>query len=503
MNETKIRERVRDAIGDASFPPHLSSRMQSRLNEPLPEQHPRAIALIAALLALAIVAALLGPRLLTLRTIVPGGSAPHAATPVPLPSPEIGGIFALIPPGDFDAAGLGSATALVTPFQLNAASGKRELSLIGAYADPARTVLLFRTNPDFNIPPTISISDDQGSINASSSTGGGLTDEYFFSLDAGPRPGSDGIANLTVTVPGFSPNGPADGSQPAFGSWAFTLALKVQPSVAIGAVPSQLDVSSWKITTEVAEVTPSVIHVQAVINGASVADINSTTVVLLDSSGTPVNPLVSTAAVTVPKDQLNSINDRITRVNVQWLRPAAGGAYQLQFTCAGAVRTFNVSVAPPDPNAKLPIKGEGLGPKVTDFPEAPESLTLSGFLNTTITTGRPNLCGIGGGGDGMMIGFGTYFQVDGVWYSLSISSDPLLRQYTGPGTYTARAWLFGPTQRLYSGTVRMTVTADHYPGPYRGSIQGTIDRVGTTTQQPHQSVSGTWTCTPGPLVGLG
>jgi hypothetical protein len=39
------------------------------------------------------------------------------------------------------------------------------------------------------------------------------------------------------------------------------------------------------------------------------------------------------------------------------------------------------------------------------------------------------------------------------------------------------------------------VTADHYPGPFRGSVQGTIDRVGTITQQPHLSVSGTWTCT--------
>jgi len=150
----------------------------------------------------------------------PNGYPPAAGCPLPFPSQEIGGIFALIPPGDLDAAGLSSATALVTPCWLNAANGARKLTFIGAYADPARTVLLFSTNPGqqpcqyprqyarcFTIPPTISISDDQGSINASSSTGGGLPDEYFFSLDVGPRPGADGIANLTVTVPGFSPNG--------------------------------------------------------------------------------------------------------------------------------------------------------------------------------------------------------------------------------------------------------------------------------------------------------
>jgi hypothetical protein len=466
------------------------------------------------MLAVLVVAALgvLGPRLLTWRSIVPGGSAPPAVgCPLPLPSPEVGGIFALIPPGDIDAAGLSSATALVTPCRLNAANGARRLTFIGAYADPARTVLLFSTNPGqqpcqypnqyarcFTIPTTISISDDHGLINASSSTGGGLPDEYFFSLDAGPRPGADGIANLTVTVPGFSPNGPADGSQPAPGEWVFSLALKVQPSVTIGTVPSQFDLGSWKVTTEAAEVTPSVIHVQTLINGATVADVASTTVVLLDSSGTRVDPVVSTAAVTVPKQQLNSTNDKITRVNDQWLRPAAGGTYQLKFSGGGGERTINISVAPPDPNAKVPCLKPatcaGNGFKPTDIPESPESLTLDGFLTTTLASGRNQCSIVGGSVTSQSFTFGTDFQVDGVWYSLDIRSDPNLRQYSGPGTYTAIAWLYGPTQRLYAGTVSLTVTADHYPDPYRGSVQGTLDRVGTTTQQPHLSVSGTWTC---------
>jgi hypothetical protein len=200
--------------------------------------------------------------------------------------------------------------------------------------------------------------------------------------------------------------------------------------------------------------------------------------------------------VTVPKQQLNSTNDKITRVNYQWLRPAAGGTYQLQFSGGGGARTMNINVAPPDPNAKVPCLKPvtcAIGPMPT-VPMVPESLTLDGFLTTTLTSG-PNQCGIGAGGSGTMFTFGTDFQVDGVGYSLDIRSDPNLRQYTGPGTYTAIAWLYGPTQRLYAGTVSLTVTADHYPGPYLGSVQGTLDRVGTATQQPHQSVSGTWTCT--------
>src|ERR1700716_1940865 len=155
-----------------------SSNVRTRLTELRPRA---AIALVAAILALAIVAVLLGPRLLMWRSIVPGGSAPPpSGGPLPRPSPEVGGIFALIPPGDFEAAGLSIATARVTLCQLNAANGARKLTFIGAYADPARTVLLFSTNRDqqpcqyprqyarcFTIPPTISISDDQGSINAS------------------------------------------------------------------------------------------------------------------------------------------------------------------------------------------------------------------------------------------------------------------------------------------------------------------------------------------------
>lgn len=226
-----------------------------------------------------------------------------------------------------------------------------------------------------------------------------------------------------------------------------------------------------------------------------------TTVVLLDSSGAPVDPVVSSAAVIVPALQLNSAN--ITRLNRQWVRPAAGGSYQLQFTGGGGDRIITFSVDPPAPNARLPVKGDGLGAKPTDFPVAQESLTLDGFLTTTITIGRPNACGEGRGPSGTIFEFGTSFQVDGVWYSLVVFTDPASRQYGGPGTYTAIARLYGPTQRLYTGTVRLTVIADHFPGPYRGSVQGTIDRVGTITLQPYQSVIGTWTCTPGLMLGPG
>ena len=493
MNEAKIRERLHQAIGEANYPLALPNRVETRLGDPLPERHPRAIALAAAIIALALVAALLGPRLLTWHPSVPAGSAPPAATPLAQNQ------AAFIPPGDFWAAGLTSASALVTPFQLKATSANHTLTLIGAYADPARTVLLFRTNPDFRLPIEISFSDDGGLINASSSSGSGLPGESYYSLDAGPRPGANGVANLTVTVRGFSPSTLADGFQTTPGTWTFSLALKVQPSVAIAAVPGQFVLGTWKVTTEVAEVTPSVIHIQAVIDGASVGEVGSP-VTLLDPSGTPVGWVASSAGVTVPKGQLNSTNYKTTRINDQWLRPTAAGTYQLRFAGGGGAQMINISVAAPDPSAALPVKGGNLL-QPTDFPESQMSLNLQGFLTTTITSGRPNQCGYGSGPSGALFAFGTYFQVDGVWYSLSLYSDPAVRQYSGPGTYSAPAVLLGPTQRLYAGTVQLTVADDRRPDS--GSVQGTLDRVGTTTKEPHLSISGTWTCTPGQMLGPG
>jgi hypothetical protein len=84
------------------------------------------------------------------------------------------------PPGDFEAAGLSTASALLTPFQLEATNAQGKLTLSGAYADSACTVLLLRTTPDFRLPIGISVSDELGPINASSASGGGLTGEYYF-----------------------------------------------------------------------------------------------------------------------------------------------------------------------------------------------------------------------------------------------------------------------------------------------------------------------------------
>ena len=61
MNESAIRERLRKAVGETSYPPGLTSRVEARLTQPVQEPRqsaPRTMALLAALLAVVIVATL-------------------------------------------------------------------------------------------------------------------------------------------------------------------------------------------------------------------------------------------------------------------------------------------------------------------------------------------------------------------------------------------------------------------------------------------------------------
>ena len=176
MNDTEIRERLRAAVGEQSYPADLSARAETRLKQPPEvEPHPRALGLVAAILAIAIVAALFGPRLLAYRNTQPRPAMPRSS------------VAAQLPDADLAAVGLTGQGDLVTPLQITKQFGNNQVTVIGAYADPARTVLFFRGNAG---SPMVSINDDYGFLNASSSGTGGASGDYVFILDAGPRPGA-------------------------------------------------------------------------------------------------------------------------------------------------------------------------------------------------------------------------------------------------------------------------------------------------------------------------
>ena len=245
-----------------------------------------------------------------------------------------------IPAWDLEAASLTAVADLVTPLQLSSTDNGRTITLIGAYADVARTVLLFRESPpDLGLPSVI-VSDDQGMINAGSSSGPvrspGVRSDYYVALDDGARPGADGLAHLSIAIGHLTRWTSTGGS--VDGNWSFNVALTVQPGQALPA-PNQFRLGAWKVTIERLQLTPTVVYLQTLVNGASPVAIsgpgNAVFVELVDAAGVPVKSLGGGASITVPKQEVNPVNYQNARTYNTWLRPAAG-TYRLRFQGSGA-----------------------------------------------------------------------------------------------------------------------------------------------------------------------
>jgi hypothetical protein len=397
---------------------------------------------------------------------------------------------------------LSTTPDLVTSLKLSSTDSGHTVLLIGAYADTARTVLFFRTAADLGYPMA-GVSDDQGPLNSSSGGRAGIAGDHVFVLDTGPRPGADGIAHLSIAVdhfvsPGATPN-------TTNGNWTFTLPLTVQPSSEVTLAPRPSTVGSWKLNIEAIELTPSVIHLQLFIDGASVSDTNQSTVVLLDANANQVNPVAYSASVTVPKQQLDPTNSRKTRMNVQWPRPVGAETYQLQITGGGAVSRSALSIEAQQPT---PTPAKWMPPpRANEYPAADQSLNFKGALNAQVTTAYPTSCGAGSGPDGELFSFAAYFQSQGAWYLIKFETDYLSRQYKGPGTYTVKAAIYpraptGPADPIYAGSVQLTVSG-YRAGHWAGSVRGTLDWTGSTTEKAPVEISGGFTCTPSSMTGPG
>jgi hypothetical protein len=262
----------------------------------------------------------------------------------------------------------------------------------------------------------------------------------------------------------------------------------------VAAVPMQFRLGSWTVTLEVADATSSFVRVQALIDGASLEDLNlrpgvAWPVTLLDASDTPLIQTAASAGVTVPKQQLNPCGIKRTRINAEWRRPATAGTLQLRFEGSGSVVKIPLNLPALNETGRV-----SLGP--TDFPAADESLTLTGSLAADIKTARPSQCGAVVGAVIRIFAFAIYFQSGGAWYWLAFTSD----QYPGPGTYATRASLYtvgpnGPNNLLSDGTVQLTVTSDR--GPDTSTVSGTLTGLEVSGPQSKVMVSGNWTCSPG------
>ena len=494
MKDTEIRRRVHAAIGDSPYPAELTSRVTSRLAEPpRPHAGPRLLSLVAALLAFAIVATLVFIRFQsTPRILAPEGTPPTArpaATPHTPPAPaEIG-----MSQGDLDRTQLSTARNLVTPLNLSSTNNGRTVTLIGAYADSARTVLFFRSMPIAGYVSAM-IYDDTGFLNAGSTAGRGSIGDFYYILDTGPHPDANGMAHLRVTADvGDKP--PAK----LTGAWTFTFEVRVGAFTRLNLQPVLTTVGTWRFTIEAMDLTSTLIHFQAVIDGAAVEDIQQNTISVTDVSGHRLEPVTEEAGTTVPKSQLGSTPPRSTRVNLDWNRPAAATTYTLSITGGGA-RYSGVFVVPALDGSN-PKAG---GPGPTIYPISAESLQIDGAFSNTISTGRPTACGSGSGGSGVVYEFALLFLIDQDYYWMNFQTDPSVREYTGPGTYTVEGQLFPDgASAIFQGPVQLTITSDKFPGPRTGSVHGTMHWTGQDSNAATINVSGNWQCTWSDQLGPG
>ncbi len=185
------------------------------------------------------------------------------------------------------------------------------------------------------------------------------------------------------------------------------------------------------------------------------------------------------------------------------LRPAGALLIGLALAAGGGCAGSGQSPAAPAVKARATVKpAKAPAPKITDFPESPQNLTLSGTLTGSVTTGRPLSCGAGGGSGPLLFAYGLYFNIGEDWYALNISTDT--PAYAGAGTYLGRAILTPvtagtrePAAPGYEGRATLVVSNDQRPDS--GTVNATVTRSGGD----HVTVSGSWTCTPSPLLGPG
>ena len=262
------------------------------------------------------------------------------ATPTPLPP---------VPAADLAAARMTNLASLVTPFNVSATDSGHTITIIGAYADPARIVLFSRVEPKIGTP-NFMIYDDYGFINAGGSDFGVTPTDSVSILEGGPRPGTKGIAHLAISVTSLWDYRTNRGLE---GKWSFTLALKVQPSIPIAA-PKQFQLGRWKATIETFEVTPTVVHLQALINGASVPEIGMDTIAFVDPAGKTIARGFCGASITVPKTAIDSPSSPLyhnARIYCEVARPSTPGTYRIRLQGGGGVFVLPLTIdaLPPGP----------------------------------------------------------------------------------------------------------------------------------------------------------
>ena len=480
MTETEIRNKLRDAIGDSDYSPALRTRVRSRLDDRSTSGHNRLITLVAALLAIVIVASLVYVRSHSSSMFAPSSTSLPSGPPPPQEPPMVP--LQQVPSADLAVGGLTAAVGVMSDPNLTSTSNGRTVRIIGAYADPARIVLIFRTLPEAQ-PVAVQIYDDRGLLNAGGGGGQGSLGDSVFVLYEGPHAGSDGMARLTVTVSALQQMPPSQGNL-SRGPWNFAFRLKVQPATALAVQPSPTSVGSWKVTVETFELTPTVIHLKLLVSGGS-ADTVAAAVRLVDDKGNAFEPSTGSMAPAGSGQHLD----------YQWVRPTTSTTYRLQISGGGGHFTATVAIpAPPTPTTDPNVAPKLPGPY--DLPTASESLTLQGVMSESVNFGHPWQCKAVNDPSGSALILEIYFRTQrGAWYLLGLVSDLADKPYNGPGTYGVRAYISpvatnGPADHAFAGTGTVTVTSAG--AEFEGTVKATVGWDDDAQQQI--GINGGWTC---------
>ena len=240
-----------------------------------------------------------------------------------------------LPDEDLKGAGLSEA-CLLTRLDLKATEGTHTITLLGAYADAARTVMIVRVSPDDEGTPQGDLTEDvQGGFGGGGGGGPGAPGDWILYTSAGPQAMAGRIASFKAHFV-LGDQGPPGLTDPGV-----TIAFKLRVFSATPLqAPHPFQLGKWQVMLRVLEATPAVIHVQALFVGAHLEDIDppgprpNDPITLLDEAGKSLRGVSGGG----------SLEAQGASLDFEWMRPIAAGTYHLNFQLPGATHTVTVNV---------------------------------------------------------------------------------------------------------------------------------------------------------------
>jgi hypothetical protein len=248
-------------------------------------------------------------------------SAGTAARPSPSISPSP------VPTDLLSLAGL-SSPDLMTPLGMTGTIGPDKVTLLGAYADPVRIVLVARVDPA-GAGPGFNLEDDGGFISAGGGGANMPSGDVYQGYDTGPHVAAGQVAHfkahVVVELPSGNPMTPAP-------TLVFSFAVRVQTVDHLPTgTPFQL--GPFHVTIEHLDITPGFINLEALLGGASMDDVigpdKQDFVTAIDSSGTKLRTVAGGGGIAAGG----------ASIHFQWTRPTGNGTYSIRFNLNGATHT--------------------------------------------------------------------------------------------------------------------------------------------------------------------